>query len=247
MATVRLSLPPASLVPARNKVTITGYNGTVRLDITRPEVDIDGLADDWQETERVIGYPILQRAGKRLRTFTMSALLTKERTQNPSGEPAHVHTELLVLAGMASPATGDLVVAVAYDALLPQLARYGGWVITDYRIRSIRRRPSDHGIVRAEVDLTFTEASRPPGVAAPLSPTAPARAATAPPPSATPVTSAPAPAANRERRHTVVAGDTLSAIAVRYYGNAAVWPFIANANGIRDPRRLAVGTVLTVN
>jgi S-formylglutathione hydrolase FrmB/LysM repeat protein len=36
-------------------------------------------------------------------------------------------------------------------------------------------------------------------------------------------------------RHTVVAGDTLSALAARFYGDASLYPLIAAANGIADP------------
>ena len=47
-------------------------------------------------------------------------------------------------------------------------------------------------------------------------------------------------------RHTVVAGDTLSAVALRFYGDASLYPLIAAVNGIADPDALDVGQVLVI-
>jgi LysM repeat protein len=52
--------------------------------------------------------------------------------------------------------------------------------------------------------------------------------------------------AKMARTYTVVAGDTLSAIALRFYGNANLFALIATANGIADPNVIAVGQVLTI-
>src|SRR3954451_13317381 len=46
--------------------------------------------------------------------------------------------------------------------------------------------------------------------------------------------------------HTVVAGDTLSALAARFYGDAALYPLIAKVNGIADPAVINVGQVLVI-
>ena len=42
-------------------------------------------------------------------------------------------------------------------------------------------------------------------------------------------------------RYTVVAGDTLSALAARFYGDAALSPLIATVNGIANPAVIDVG------
>jgi S-formylglutathione hydrolase FrmB/phage tail protein X len=47
-------------------------------------------------------------------------------------------------------------------------------------------------------------------------------------------------------RYTVVAGDTLSALALRFYGDAELYPLIATASGIADPDVLAVGQRLII-
>src|SRR5262249_55300833 len=47
-------------------------------------------------------------------------------------------------------------------------------------------------------------------------------------------------------RYTVVAGDTLSALAVRFYGDAAFSGVIATVNGIANPSAINVGKVLAI-
>src|SRR5213076_3201353 len=47
-------------------------------------------------------------------------------------------------------------------------------------------------------------------------------------------------------RHTVVAGDTLSALAVRFYGDAELSRLIATASGIADPDAIDVGQRLII-
>lgn len=47
-------------------------------------------------------------------------------------------------------------------------------------------------------------------------------------------------------RYTVVAGDTLSALARRFYGDTAFYPLIATVNGIADPAVIDVGQVLVI-
>lgn len=48
------------------------------------------------------------------------------------------------------------------------------------------------------------------------------------------------------RRYPVVAGDTLSALALRFYGDSAFYPLIAAVNGIPNPNAIEVGRVLLV-
>ena len=47
-------------------------------------------------------------------------------------------------------------------------------------------------------------------------------------------------------KYTVVAGDTLSALAVRFYGDAALYPLIAKVNGIADSAVINVGHELVI-
>ena len=52
----------------------------------------------------------------------------------------------------------------------------------------------------------------------------------------------------RERLHVVEAGETLSSIAARYFGNPHLWPALyrANRDQIKNPARLHRGQTLSI-
>ena len=79
-------------------------------------------------------------------------------------------------------------------------------------------------------------------------PAAPPEAPMAPPAAPAPPTAAPAapPEAPARRIYTVVSGDTLWAIAERFYGDGSQYPKIASANGIANPDLIMVGQELTI-
>lgn len=87
-----------------------------------------------------------------------------------------------------------------------------------------------HARARQGVEVELWEHSRPAVVLTPAQQAAPPAAA----------------AAAAEQTHTVVAGDTLSAIAARLLGDGQRWTEIAELNGVRDPRALQVGAVLRI-
>lgn len=51
---------------------------------------------------------------------------------------------------------------------------------------------------------------------------------------------------DRTHSHVLENGDTLSGIAAQFYRRPGDWRFIADTNGIDDPRRLTVGTFLEI-
>jgi nucleoid-associated protein YgaU len=51
---------------------------------------------------------------------------------------------------------------------------------------------------------------------------------------------------DRTHSHVIQSNDTLSGVAALFYRRPGDWRFVAEANGIEDPRRLTVGTFLTI-
>jgi nucleoid-associated protein YgaU len=222
---LRLLLPGPAPAPDRQmpKVTITAGQRSVTLAITSPETDLGEWADDWRVVPRPGLKPVLQRAGGKLQTRTIEAIHDHDYGFN-------VEEDIGLL--------GDFCrydfVTVGYSTM-----EAGHWVITSMQVKVLRRGPNSQHVTRAKITLVLTQPNSPPipTTTAPsvAAPSAPAAAA-----SSVPAVAAPA------RRYTVVAGDTLWAIAVRTYGNGAKWTAIASANGIADPRKLAVGQILTL-
>lgn len=218
--TVRAAARPPRASKHR-KVTLTAAGATATLDITSPEVDLDGLADEWVTTARPGRRPVAQRAGETLRTLTFDAKVLNE-------------ANLVWLAFISRGPFEGRQVALGYSKFESSqfVTASGFWIITDLKIRSLRREEGSNRIVRANVTITLTESST---IRRLARPGAGAPGATS--------------GGRRPRRHTVKRGDTLLKISQRYYGTTSRWKAIAKANKIRDPRprkSLKVGRVLTI-
>ena len=118
------------------------------------------------------------------------------------------------------------------------------WVINDIAWGDSERQRESGLRYRQEAVIEFWEYDSPDliVVASPAAAAA-ARAAEAanPAPAIVPASTPAAP-----RTTTVVAGQTLSGIAAKELGDHRRWTEIADLNGIRDPRTLRVGQVLTL-
>lgn len=219
--TVRAAAPPPKASKHR-KVTLTANGSTVTFAITNPEVLFQGLADEWATKKRPGRRPLLQRVGEQLRTIDLEAKLTQEQN-------------LIWLAFIARGPYEGRQVALGYSKFESSqyITATGFWVITDLRLRSLRRAEGSNRITRADVSITLTEASFLRRMARP---------------GARPGGGG-GDSGRRPRRHTVKRGDTLMKISRKYYGTTARWKRIARANKIRDarPRKsLKVGKVLKI-
>lgn len=65
-------------------------------------------------------------------------------------------------------------------------------------------------------------------------------------PTPTPESETTPAAAGEERTYIVKSGDTLAAIAIKFYGDSSLDDLIAEANGIEDPRDLRPGDELII-
>lgn len=114
------------------------------------------------------------------------------------------------------------------------------WRCTSADISTVYRFPGTNKSWWVDLDLKFIEASD-----APYPQPAPAVPAVvaAPPPQALAVKIA---TQSAKRTYTIKKGDTLWALAVKYYNDGTKWPKIADASGVRDPKRLQIGQVVTI-
>lgn len=231
------------------RTTLAARGLTVTVEIISPNDAFSGLASDWEEDERSGKLPLLQYAGERLVKMRRRAVMGLDPNVS-------IERELAALRDIAT--SGERVVMTRPGSGTAfSLARRGGWTITDMDWRVLRRRVPDNAITRVEIDFEFTEWSpiealnrpRSPGTLWGKLPTGGVSTAPGTVPNRTGTVADALSGISRAptgRRHTVAAGETLSAIAARYYGTANEWPRIASANGIRDPRKLQVGQLLTI-
>jgi 5'-nucleotidase len=108
---------------------------------------------------------------------------------------------------------------------------------------SIPELPAGSNDIAASPPSVPAEAAPEPAAPAPAEPAKPAEAAPAQPEQpAQPAT----PAPGAETTHVIVKGDTYWDLAVKYYGDGALWKKIADANPGEAPRRLLVGATLKI-
>lgn len=189
------------------------------------EVEHSGLADTFDTLDRPGRKPLLTRTGEGLHVCSFDILLAHPDHQQP------VEGLLATLCRIAD--SGERV-TLSLSALEAGVS----WKLTDVTLNTALRQHGTNAVTRATAALTFTEASD----------------ATV---NVGPLTGGHKPSGGKgskdskgdkgtTRRYTVKAGDTLARIAGRFYDNPNLWPRIAKASGVRDPRKLKVGTRLTI-
>lgn len=219
--------PPTPPTPSR-KVTFLAPpdQWTAENAYFDPEVTHSELNNRWVEVDRPGGTPILVYGGKQLRQMQMKIILDawNPATRSYFGSIDGQLKNLRYMMCVRPPLT------IAYGSLEGGMYDVGLWRCTGMTIESQLRAPGTFDTVRAEINLTFTQASEPPKPA-PVVPTPP------PPPPAPPSPAPPAP-----RIHVIKKGDTMWDMAKHYYGNPLRWPEIAKANGNPNPRLLQIGS-----
>lgn len=206
------------------RMTISDEAGYVRF--TAPyspqAVNHAGLAPSFADAERDGRAPLLLRAADPRPTQTFSLFLAfPDRTRSVEGG-------LRILREMAFRQSR---IRVGYG---PSESA-GLWRITDLSFDSEDRNAKGE-ITRATVTISLTRAVDAVTNRGPLS-------GGAKPPAGGKPTKGRKPA---PRVHTVKRGDTLAGISVKFYRTPSQWRTIADANGIRDPKKLPVGKKLKI-
>lgn len=209
------------------KVRLVGEKGTALELPLAPTVSHDGLAGRWVTLDRVGRKPLLGRAGAELRTYSTTLDLVGRRGGKLDATVS-VERELQTLRGLAR--SGE---RVRWERFGP--SEGGLFRITNLSVSDERRQQGTNAITHARIAITLTEASDAVTHVGPVS------GGVKPPGGA-----ANAPTPPTGKSHTVAKGETLWAIAVRYLGDGSAWPRIADANGVTDPRKLAVGQRLSI-
>lgn len=241
MAIRRVIQPqPASLqVSKTGRMTIAPDVGgsTLSIPYAPREVTHSNLAADFVIVERPGLRSYVTYQNPQLPTMSVVLKVADKSTSLlhiTGGEtvPTTTQTAIGVITQLQAYADAGQRLRVTYGAF-----ESGLWYITSMSVRSITRDKATDEITFAEVDLGFTKA-----MTSPIG-TGPTTGGVTPPPSTSvPVTPTPAPS----RTYVTKRGDTLWAIAIKYYGNGNKWTIIADANGIKNPRLMGTGITLRI-
>lgn len=221
------SSSPASGHPTMYLADDTGLK--LELPYAPRTVERGGLSASWQSVDRAGRKPLLLKDGPQLDALSFDVLILGDPTDHQASAEG-ILAQLRELAERAG--------RVTVGNMGP--SERGTWRLVGAQQRSELRAHGTNLITRATVSLSFLEASDVVVAVGPVT------GGAKPPPAVKRKTTAAGKPGGAARAHTFRSGDTLTAIAVRLYGDGSKWRRIADANGIRDPRKLKVGTVLKV-
>lgn len=240
MATVRIVMDVATAarrgLGQHPKASIVGETGNrVELPLA-PLIERSGLGSRFVAFERVGRKGLNVRAGQELKSYSVTMLVVGRNGEGFIDDQVSIEPQLGVLESMAQ--SGERIRLEGYGP------RDAGWFqITSLSDRTVRMKHGTNETTQAEVTMTLTEAG---GVSSSVAHVGPLTGGAEPAPAAPAPAEVVGPAAPAGQSYTVVRGDTLWAIAGRFYGDPLQWRRIADANGITVPKLLQVGKVLTI-
>lgn len=240
MPTAIVQVVGPRVVPKHTKVTLWNRRyGSFVCPTASPLTEFDLSTGQWDEVAIPGGTPHLNYAGRGLTVVRQDVIV---RPLQSEGRSASVANRLRDLARYAS---GDQLVTLSYSTFERSsfVCATQRWAITGMRVTMMRRQQGSNDPVNARVALELKEAA---GPLAQATVTGDAWTVVARARAAQVGVRRPTRDASTPRRYTVRPGDTLQSIAFAVYGAAEAWPYLAEANLVRDPRRLDVGKVLVV-
>lgn len=210
---------PASMVPAYIKILPPG-EGEVKFNFNPLEYHISKHAE-WHSTPQPAaetgGTPQFQ--GTIARTISLSIFLDSTEEEN------HVDSDIATLFKTCDPSSESLAKKLPQPP--PVLFGWGTNVGFKACMRSVevtyKLFKASGEILRAEAQISMEEL-----------------------PTNQPATNPSSGGLASRRTHTLVAGESLALVAHAAYGTPTMWRSLAVANGIEDPMRVRLGTVLLV-
>lgn len=199
--------------PKAYLATVTGLKCV--LPLAPQEVDHDGYAATFDTLERTGRKPVVGRTGEGLRTMSFDLWVASEELGR-SVQP--------VLDQLEAIAKANSRVTFSYGKI-----ERGLWRLTRCNISVTERQPMTNDATKANVSLSFLEASDVVVKVGPLT-----GGAVKPP-------LKPLTISRAAIYHTVKKGESPQSIALRYYGVVSAWPLMLTANKIADPRQLIAG------
>ncbi len=167
------------------------------------EVDYAGREAEWVTIERPGGKPLLVRKQQPLNTISFTLMVGAQDMQA---------SQIIQLQALQELCRTRERILMTYSP-----TEAGLWRITSYSYTSQERSESTNEITRALVSLTLTEASDAAPAVGPVTGGAGSGSGSG-------------GGGGGQRTHTVVRGDCLWNIALKFYGNGALWPKIFDAN-----------------
>lgn len=225
--TVRMQLPGLPADPqAHRKATLRSVDG--RLAMTVPISDAEtaysSLGQEWATITRSPLPAVSYRRGPKLARMTFSGqMIATNRDMAITGEV------------MALKALCDSLSAVvlSYGTLEAKMTRSGAWVIEDGSVKVSQRVQGSNDPRWCTFELQLLEYA-----------TFEGRKFTVPAPILAQSSRSTAAGDRVPATYKWRSGDDLVSLALRLYGDAGMWTKIGDLNRIRDPRAIAVGTIL---
>jgi nucleoid-associated protein YgaU len=207
------------MVSAYLKVLPPG-TGEIKFNFNPLEYHVTKRAD-WRSTPQpaaaVAAIPQFQ--GSVARSFTLSIFLDSTEEEN------HVQTDVDVLFKTCEPTAES----IQKGAPEPPPVQFGWGTNVSFKanMRSVdvtyKLFKANGEVIRAEAQISMDEI-----------------------PTTLPKTNPSSGGLVRQRTHTLVAAENLALVSHAAYGTPTMWRALAEANGIDDPMRVPVGTVLVV-
>jgi len=217
--------------PRVTRLTIVpedGSAGPVYIPYSPTEIEHSGLGGEFAKVGRAGRKDALVYLREQLPVMSFTLFVADRVIRQDSGFQVR-QSLMLTVSALQNYASKGTRLKIQYGSL-----ETGTWRITSFAVKSARRDPYNDEIKEADIDIEFTRVS---DIVVGVGPVT---GGVQPPPQTTP------PASQPSRIYIVKKGDTLYAISIKYYGTGVHWGRIADANGIKDPRKLQIGTKLRI-